>query len=120
MRPGLEPAPRAVHLLPGFDEFVLGYTDRTAQLPKEHFLTIVPGGNGVFLPTIVVDGQVVGTWRRGGRRDEVTMFALAPFGLLSAATISAAIRAACAYADSSAPRSRSRPALPQRRRRRAR
>jgi len=25
-----------VHLLPGFDEFVLGYTDRTAQLAPEH------------------------------------------------------------------------------------
>jgi len=25
---------------------------------------VVPGGNGVFAPTLVVDGRVVGTWRR--------------------------------------------------------
>lgn len=63
-RPGLEPAGRAVHLLPGFDEFLLGYTDRSAQLDPERFQLVVPGGNGVFHPTVVVDGRVVGTWRR--------------------------------------------------------
>jgi hypothetical protein len=84
LRPGLEPAPRAAHLLPGFDEFVLGYTDRTAQLAPEHFTTIVPGGNGVFHPTIVVDGQVAGTWKR-----EKTRLRLIPFGTLSATTLRA-------------------------------
>jgi hypothetical protein len=85
LRPGLVPAARAVHLLPGFDEFVLGYTDRTAQLPKQHWLTIVPGGNGVFLPTIVVDGQIVGTWKRAKATKKLITFTLTPFGTLSAA-----------------------------------
>lgn len=89
LRPGLEPAARAVHLLPGFDEFVLGYTDRTAQLPKQHFLTIVPGGNGVFLSTIVVDGQIVGTWRREKATTKLVTVSLAPFGGLSATTLRA-------------------------------
>ena len=80
MRPGLEPAPKAVHLLPGFDELVLGYTDRTAQLPKEHWLTIVPGGNGVFLPTIVVDGQIVGTWKRVKATAKKVTVAVTNFG----------------------------------------
>ena len=53
-----------VHLLPGFDEYVLGYKDRSAVLAPEHSTAIVPGGNGVFRPTIVADGEVVGTWRR--------------------------------------------------------
>jgi hypothetical protein len=56
-----------VVLLPGFDEYVLGYADRTAVLPAEHFERIVPGGNGIFRPTIVHRGQVVGTWRWTGR-----------------------------------------------------
>jgi hypothetical protein len=30
----------------------------------EHASRIVPGGNGMFLPMIVVDGQVLGTWKR--------------------------------------------------------
>ena len=59
-----------VHLLPGFDEYVLGYKDRSAILAHEHSQAIVPGGNGVFRPTIVADGEVVGTWRRVSRRSE--------------------------------------------------
>ncbi len=56
-----------VLLLPGFDEFILGYQDRRAQLPAEFADRIVPGGNGVFKPTVVSAGQVVGTWARRGR-----------------------------------------------------
>jgi hypothetical protein len=58
---------RKVLLLPGFDEYLLGYADRSAVLPPEFAARIVPGGNGVFRPTVVRDGQVVGTWRSGGR-----------------------------------------------------
>jgi hypothetical protein len=54
---------RGTFLLPGFDEFILGYGDRSAILDPEHAAKIVPGGNGVFRPTVVHDGKVVGTWR---------------------------------------------------------
>jgi hypothetical protein len=57
-----------VRLLPGFDEFMLGYKDRTIPLPREHGQRIVPGNNGIFLPTVVIDGRVVGTWRRAVKR----------------------------------------------------
>ncbi len=53
-----------VLLLPGFDEYVLGYRDRSAVLAPERGDAIVPGGNGMFKSTIVVDGEVVGTWSR--------------------------------------------------------
>ncbi|MCU1554894.1 MAG: hypothetical protein JWM13_2380 [Arthrobacter sp.] len=56
------PGARSVLALPGFDEFVLGYTDRSLVVPPEHANKIVPGGNGVFRKTIVAGGQVVGTW----------------------------------------------------------
>ena len=73
---------RGVVLLPGFDEMILGYADRTATLSREHEPRVVPGGNGVFAPTIVVDGRVVGTWRMVGRgsvrRFEPTSFAPLP------------------------------------------
>ncbi|SHF86199.1 winged helix DNA-binding domain-containing protein [Geodermatophilus nigrescens] len=55
-----------LHLLPGFDEVVLGYADRTCTVPAEHADRIVPGGNGVFRPTVVVGGTAVGTWRWTG------------------------------------------------------
>jgi hypothetical protein len=50
--------------LPGFDEFILGYKDRTLHVPDGTMDRIVPGGNGMFRSTIVVDGAVQATWRR--------------------------------------------------------
>lgn len=51
-----------VHLLPAFDEYYLGYAQRelmlTAGLDKR-----VVSSNGIFHPTIVVDGRIAGTWR---------------------------------------------------------
>ena len=60
----LPQAPVDVYLLPGYDEYFLGYTDRSLVLLKEHAQKVVPGNNGVFKPMIVVDGQVVGVWKR--------------------------------------------------------
>jgi hypothetical protein len=72
---------RGVFLLPGFDEYMLGYGDRSAALPVEFADRILPGGNGMFMPTVIADGQVVGTWRRGGRGPARTL-ELAAFGPL--------------------------------------
>lgn len=62
-------------LLPGFDEFVLGYGDRSAVLDPEHFERIVPGGNGMFRPTVVHRGRIVGTWGSSGRGANRTVVA---------------------------------------------
>ena len=62
--PAPSPADLPAHALPGFDELVLGYRDRSAQLDRDHEPLVVPGGNGVFSATLVVGGRVVGTWRR--------------------------------------------------------
>ena len=63
---GVVPGQRSVLALPGFDEFLLGYTDRSIALPAQHADKIVPGGNGVFKKTIVAGGIVVGTWAAPG------------------------------------------------------
>ena len=76
-------APRA-HLLPGFDELMLGYRDRSPSLAPEHADRICPGANGMFLATLVLDGRVVGTWRRSARAQSVTIEAT-PLGKLAAA-----------------------------------
>jgi hypothetical protein len=60
----VHPAPSSVYLLPGFDEYMLGYQDRSAALDPNDAQKIVPGGNGMFLSTIVSNGRVVGTWKR--------------------------------------------------------
>lgn len=79
-------------LLPGFDEYLLGYKDRTAVLNAEHASRVVPGSNGMFMPTIVVDGRVVGLWKRTLRKRSVSL-ELQPF-----APLSPAHRAAVDYA----------------------
>jgi hypothetical protein len=59
------PAPTVDYLaLPGFDEYMLGYKDRSMMLDADHKQAIIPGGNGVFQATIVRGGRVIGTWKR--------------------------------------------------------
>lgn len=65
-------------LLPGFDEYLLGYKDRGAMLTAEHARVIVPGNNGIFQPTIVANGRVIGTWKRSIKAKRVDLYAL-PF-----------------------------------------
>lgn len=67
----------ALYLLPGFDEYMLGYRDRSAALAPEYSNRIVPGGNGMFLATIVSDGQVIGTWRKAIKKQKVIIEAIA-------------------------------------------
>jgi hypothetical protein len=80
------PAPDGgAHLLPAFDEYLIGYADRSAVLAAAHVNRIVPGGNGIFMPIIVADGQVVGTWRRKLSKDGGTVeVGLVPFKKVSA------------------------------------
>ncbi len=89
------PAPR-VYLLPGFDEYLLGYQDRSAALAPEHGAAVVPGSNGMFMPTIVAAGEVVGTWKRTVRAREILVEPL-PFGPLSAWVREGLVEAAREY-----------------------
>jgi hypothetical protein len=58
---------RELLLLPGFDELILGYRDRSATLAPEHERLVVPGGNGMFRNTVVHRTRAVGTWTRSAR-----------------------------------------------------
>jgi hypothetical protein len=73
---------KSAYLHPGFDEFILGYTDRTLMVSPEYLPMIVPGKNGMFMPTIIIDGKVQGLWKRFTTKDEVTI-ELYPFEKLS-------------------------------------
>jgi hypothetical protein len=63
---------RTTHLLPGFDEYFLGYADRTLPLGEQvasYGATV--SANGMFSPTVIIDGRVAGTWKRTLRRNQV-------------------------------------------------
>lgn len=89
-------APSA-YLLPGFDEYLLGYTDRSAVLPPQHAQKVCPGGNGVFYPTIVIDGQMVGTWKSTVKKGALILTPT-PFDGLTPAQEAAFAAAAQPYA----------------------
>lgn len=74
----------SLFLLPGFDEYLLGYKDRSAVLVPEYANRIIPGNNGVFQATIVSDGQVIGIWKRTTKAKS-TLIRLEPFTALSKA-----------------------------------
>jgi hypothetical protein len=59
-----------VLLLPAFDEFLISYKDRTATIAaadQAHAFT----NNGIFRPTIVINGQTIATWKRTIKQERV-------------------------------------------------
>lgn len=66
-----KPAPSAIHLLPAFDEYIIGYANREAALAKKHQPRVMTR-NGLFRPTIVSDGQVIGIWNRELRKSALS------------------------------------------------
>jgi Winged helix DNA-binding domain len=87
-----------VFLLPPYDEYLVAYRDRRAALDPDHNTLVVPGGNGVFYPIVVVDGRVSGTWRRAFKKSSVVI-SLGPFGTWSAQQAAAITSAAERYAS---------------------
>jgi len=90
-----------VLLLPAFDEYLLGYGDRSATLDPAHAPQVCPGGNGVFRPTVVVDGVTLGTWKREPARakDPGPRLTVLPFDARSARRLrSRAVKAPLAAA----------------------
>lgn len=65
-------AANGVHLLPPFDEYLVGYKDRSAALDPAFGRQVI-GINGLVNASIVVDGGVVGTWKRDVGKDAVTI-----------------------------------------------
>lgn len=58
--------PRSALALAAFDEYLLGYADRSPVCDPRYADVVIPGGNGVFQPLLVLDGRVAGTWGRAG------------------------------------------------------
>lgn len=94
-RPGLrdevatvESAALVTHLLPGFDEIVLGYEDRLTLLSAAEHQQLVPGNNGVFRRGMVYRGKMVATWKI--EKEQLRLDPFAP--PLSSAAVTAAER----------------------------
>ncbi len=60
-------------LLPNFDEYLVGYTDRSIVFDASHTHMLDAWGNILFHHTMVLDGRVVGTWKRTLNKDRVIL-----------------------------------------------
>ncbi len=85
------PAPRTLppRLLPAFDAYLLGWKDRTYQVPPERAAEIRAGG--MIHPVALVDGVAAGRWtaRRSGRGVAVDIDEWADVGEAARAALAA-------------------------------
>ncbi len=59
-----------IYLLPSFDEYIISYNDRSAVLDPKDAKKIINGSTLLFLPTIISDGRVVGTWKKSKEKNK--------------------------------------------------
>ncbi len=86
------------YLLPNYDEYIVGYTDRSAVYDTQHAEKLDARGNVLFNCMIVIDGKVVGTWKRTFKKGSVIV-ELTPFVPLSPAEIGAVTTATQRYGE---------------------
>ena len=58
------------HLLPVYDEYTIGYADRSAALDPFHAKRVA-AGYGIFRAPIVIDGCILGSWTRELKKNRV-------------------------------------------------
>ncbi len=51
-------------LLPNYDEYIVGYADRSAVYDPAHADQLDARNNVLFMHTLLINGQVIGTWQR--------------------------------------------------------
>src|SRR5205085_3201799 len=79
--PPVQDPSQTAYLLPNYDEYTVGYTDRSAIFDALHTNKLDPRG-GLLTNTMVLDGQVVGPWKRAFKKNAVVIEAN-PFTPLS-------------------------------------
>jgi hypothetical protein len=63
----------AAHLLPNYDEYFIGFKDRSAIAQRVRSVDLVTGGDALIGYVVVVGGQLVGGWRRTATKDEIAV-----------------------------------------------
>jgi hypothetical protein len=82
LRHGISPPSKeVVGLLPAFDEYLLGWTDRQLIASASRWKAIQRGG-GWLHPVVLVDGRAVGTWS-SERAAGAVRIEVSPFGSLT-------------------------------------
>ncbi len=83
-------------LLPVYDEYLVGYKNRDAVFDTSHLAKLGDRTNILFHPTILINGQVAGTWTRLFKKD-TAVFNLNTFNKLNGNEKAALEKAADKY-----------------------
>jgi hypothetical protein len=67
----------SVRLLPAFDNYLLGYSNRKHAVSNEDEPKIWPGG-GIIHPTVIYDGRAIATWKFGRHKKRPSVL-ITPF-----------------------------------------
>jgi hypothetical protein len=95
---GVEPTPTGAFLLPNFDEYAVGYADRSAIFDALDSKKLGVRENVVMTHVLVWNGRVVGVWKRTFNKKAVHI-SIHPFEPLSVEQFQDFYRAACRYAE---------------------
>jgi Winged helix DNA-binding domain len=93
--PAKKAASPVAYLLPPYDEYTVAYQDRSAVLDPS-YAQEANYGHGITYPIIVIDGKVVGTWKRTIKKNKLTVTP-SPFAPLNKAETQAFAAAATRY-----------------------
>lgn len=94
---GTTVAAGTLHLLPPFDEYLVGYKDRGAMVDPALNRQVI-GINGLVNASIVIDGRIAGIWKRTLRKDTVAI-GTTPFVSLKKKEAKALAAAATRYGE---------------------
>jgi hypothetical protein len=67
------PVNTSAWLLPAFDEYLISYRDRKAAISSENQNKAI-SSNGIFRPTIVANGQIIGLWKKSAVKSVPFLF----------------------------------------------
>jgi hypothetical protein len=62
---------RSAFLMPNYDEYGIGFVDRSAIYDPEEAQALVVRNRPIFAHILMVDGRAVGTWKREVKKDRV-------------------------------------------------
>jgi hypothetical protein len=90
------PGSPIVHLLPPYDEYLVGYKDRSAVYDQKYNQQLSFSDNPLDHYTIAIDGQIAGTWTRMIKKSTL-LIEFSPFQPLTNAEVEAIHAAAEKY-----------------------
>lgn len=90
------------YLLPNYDEYVVGYTDRSAIFDDTHLPNLDSRANPLFNNTLIISGKIAGTWKRTLKKGMVVVEAkpFAPLNEAGTLALAAALTRYSRFMDS--------------------